>query len=126
MQAGQTLKAVIADSCPLQDYPTISPLLALQSILDNIRQQNQLNSYQSQVYIHDVRFSPDGQKIVTVEDDGTIQLWKRSGQLLLRWKGHWGAARSVSFSPDGQLLATVGLVGLFCFWFFLGLLFFVF
>jgi WD40 repeat protein/O-acetyl-ADP-ribose deacetylase (regulator of RNase III)/tetratricopeptide (TPR) repeat protein len=111
IQAGQALKALMVDGRPLQDYPTISPLSALQTILDNIRERNQFNSYLSKVYIHDVRFSPDGEKFVTAEDDGTIQLWKQSGQHLLRWKAHWGAVRSVSFSPNGDYLATAGRDG---------------
>ena len=108
MQAGQALKALVGDGCLLQDYPTVSPLLALQTILDNIRERNQFKSPQGMDYIYDVCFSPDGQQIVMAEDDGTVQFWDLSGQLRFRWKGHHGAVRSVSFSPDGQLIATGG------------------
>jgi multidrug efflux pump subunit AcrA (membrane-fusion protein) len=37
MQAGQGLKALVKDGRPLEKYPATSPLLALQTILDNIR-----------------------------------------------------------------------------------------
>jgi WD40 repeat protein/O-acetyl-ADP-ribose deacetylase (regulator of RNase III) len=108
MQGGQALKALVGDGCLLQDYPTVSPLLALQTILSNIRQRNQFESPQGMDYIYDVCFSPDGQQIVMAEDDGTVQFWDLSGQLRFRWKGHQGSVRSVSFSPDGQLIATAG------------------
>ncbi|MBD0364462.1 MAG: AAA-like domain-containing protein, partial [Coleofasciculus sp. C3-bin4] len=108
MQTGQLLKAFVRDGCLLQDYPTITPLLTLQTILDNIRERNQFKSHQGIAYIHDVCFSRDGQLIATAEDEGTVQLWDLSGQLRFRWKGHHGSVRSVSFSPDGQLIATGG------------------
>ncbi len=108
MQGGQALKALVGDGCLLQDYPTVSPLLALQTILSNIRERNQFESPQGMDYIYDVCFSPDGQQIVMAEDDGTVQFWDLSGQLRFRWKGHQGSVRSVSFSPDGQLIATGG------------------
>jgi len=106
MQAGQALKALIQDGCPLQDYPTVTPLYALQTILDNIRERNQFKSHQGIVY--GVCFSADGQRLATTGDDGTVRIWNLFGQQLAEWNTHQGIVYDVSFSPDGQLLATAG------------------
>ncbi len=109
MQAGQALKVLVTDSRPLQDYPAISPLLALQIILNNIRERNQFKSHHNAVY--DVCFSPNGQYLATGGDEGTIKLWNLLGQQLAEWKGHQGIVYDVCFSPNGQQLATAGRDG---------------
>jgi hypothetical protein len=49
MQAGQALQKWVKDERSIQDYPATSPLLALQVILDNIRERNQISSHQGVV-----------------------------------------------------------------------------
>ncbi|GAB4193008.1 MAG: hypothetical protein Fur006_37810 [Coleofasciculaceae cyanobacterium] len=121
MQAGQALKAIVGEHCPVQDYPTIVPMSALQRILDNIRERNRFETHQGQVW--SVSFSPNGQHIATTVTDGIVYLWNRSGQQLAQWKGHdrkehyshsW--IRSISFSPDGECLVTTGEDGLARLW----------
>lgn len=107
MQAGQALKSLGSDGCSLQHYPTTSPLLALQTILDNIYERNRFISHQGS--INAVCFSPDGKQLVTVGYG--IILWHVSGQQIIKWKGHRGSVWSVTFSPDGQYIATSGLDG---------------
>jgi WD40 repeat protein len=52
-------------------------------------------------------WSPDGQTIASASRDGTIRFWEaRSGNLLLRIKGHTASVNSVAWSPNGQILAT--------------------
>ncbi len=114
MQAGQALKALVKEGRPLQDYPTTSPLLALQTILDNIHERNRFEGHQGQVW--SVSFSPDGNYLVTVGTDGIVYLWNCFGQLVTQWKGHQDWIRSVSFSPDGQCLVTAGEDGLAKLW----------
>lgn len=109
MQAGQALKGLVSDGVLVQDYPTISPLLALQTILDHICERNHFKSHDNMVY--DVCFSPDGQLLATTTDDGTVQLWNLFGQQLAEWKGHQGKVYEGCFSPDGQCLATAGRDG---------------
>ena len=106
MQAGQALRALVEDDCPLQDYPTIKPLYVLQTILDNICERNQLVTDQS--WVLDVSFSPDGQLLATAKIDGTVGLWNLSGHKLAEFKGHQGEVWMINFSPDGQYLVTAG------------------
>jgi WD40 repeat protein len=104
MEAGQELKLLVKDGHPLEQYPTTSPLLALQSILDNIQERTQFTGHQGSV--NSASFSPDGQRLVTASDDRTAQLWDTKGNRLVVLKGHQGSVNSASFSPDGQRLVT--------------------
>jgi Tol biopolymer transport system component len=106
LQIGQELKTLVKDGRPLEKYPAISPLLALQTIVNNIHELNQFQGHQDEIY--SVSFSPDGKTLATAGDDGTARLWNTSGQQLSLLKGHQGGVRSVSFSPDGKTLATAG------------------
>ena len=114
VHTGQALKALVGDSCPLQNYPTVMPLYALQTILDNISERNRFESHQCQLW--SVSFSPNGQHIATTGTDGIVYLWNSSGQQLAQWKGHHNWVRSISFSPDGQCLVTAGEDGLARLW----------
>ena len=73
IQAGQELKELVNHSRPLEveEYPTDSPQLALQTILDNIHQKNQFKGHTSEVT--SASFSPDGQHIVTASWDNTAR-----------------------------------------------------
>jgi WD40 repeat protein len=115
MRSGQALKALVGDGCPLQDYPTIRPLNALQTILDNIHEQNQFTGRLFR-RVRTVSFSPDGQHFVTAGIDGTASLWSLSGQEIVKWKSHRGTVWRATFSPDGQRIATSGMDGTVRIW----------
>ncbi|WP_233258206.1 AAA-like domain-containing protein [[Phormidium] sp. ETS-05] len=109
MEAGQALQKLVKDKSSLAEYPATSPLLALQVILDNIRERNQFTGHQSWVW--SVCFSPDGHSIATASHDGTARLWDLSGKQIAQFSGHQGSVRSVCFSPDGQTIATASKDG---------------
>ncbi|MBD2435458.1 tetratricopeptide repeat protein [Nostoc sp. FACHB-110] len=104
MHSAKELKALVKDGRPLEKYPAISPMFALDSILSRITERNQLKGHQG--FVLSVSFSPDGKTIATASGDGTARLWTVDGQLLLKLKGHRGFVYSVSFSPDGKTIAT--------------------
>jgi WD40 repeat protein len=109
VQIGQELKTLVKDGCPLEKYPAISPLLALQTIVNHIREQNQFKGHQGEV--RSVSFSPDGKMLATAGFDGSARLWNLSGQQLTEFKADRGEVYSVSFSPDGKMLASAGYDG---------------
>ncbi len=114
MQAGQTLKALVQDGCPLQDYPTVSPLYALQTILDSIYERNKFKAHAGGVNC--VSFSTSGRRIITAGADGRVRIWSLSGQQITEWDSHQGSIWSMSFSRDGRLIVTVGLDGITRLW----------
>ena len=103
MQAGQELKALVKNR-PLENYPTATPMLALQTILDTIQERTQLKGHQGSV--NSASFSPDGKQIVTASDDNTAKVWDTSGKMIADLKGHQGSVYSASFSPDGKQIVT--------------------
>jgi len=104
MQAGLTLHKWVKDGQSVQDYPATSPLLALQVILDNIRERNQFSGHQGKVT--SVSFSANGKYIVTASSDCTARLWDLSGNEVAQFKGHQDWVTSVSFSANGKYIAT--------------------
>ncbi len=105
VQVGQRLKAVAKDRS-LENYPAFSPLLALQTLLDQVEEHNQLSRDRSSVL--SVSFSPDSQRIATSNTDGVIRVWSRSGQQIKEFNSHQGTVNSLGFSPNGQQIVTAG------------------
>ncbi|WP_392535777.1 hypothetical protein [Nostoc sp. C117] len=104
VQTGKELKSLVKDGRPLEKYPAISPIFALDSILNKIKERNQLEGHR--YWVKGVSFSPDGKTIATASSDNTARLWTLNGQLLQEFKGHQGEVYSVSFSPYGKTIAT--------------------
>ncbi len=104
MQTSKELKNIVKDGRSLENYPAFSPIYALHTILDNIKERNQFSGHKGSVY--SVSFSPDGKTIATTSSDNTTRLWNLQGQLIQAFIGHQGSVLSVSFSPDGKTIAT--------------------
>ncbi|MBN3924502.1 trypsin-like peptidase domain-containing protein [Nostoc sp. NMS4] len=109
MEAGQEVKKMAFwNSQCLQDCPAISPLLALQKILDNIHQTNQINTYQKGV--NSIRFiQKDKQEelIVAGGEDGTVTWRNFRGKELKKTILHKNnSIKSIDFSEDKTMLAT--------------------
>jgi WD40 repeat protein len=109
MESSEALTTLVSPSQLRQDYPTTSPLTALQDILDQINEQNRLEGHEAS--ITSIRFSPTGTALATASRDGTAKVWSIEGNELATLKGHQGDVHSVDFSPDGQHLVTASKDG---------------
>ena len=107
MQAGFELQKWVS-SKSLDQYPALSPILALQSGLERI-QGTKTPSNQGSV--RSVAFSPDGSRLATGGLDGSTKLWDKDGKLITTLNSNQGSVLSVAFSPDSTRLATGGLDG---------------
>ena len=104
MEAGQKLKKMVNNRRPISEYPTITPMLALQTILTNIRETNQLEEHYG--FVVSARFSSDGQHIITASDSGIVKVWNKDGQLVHSLKGHQERVNTAEFSPDEKYIVT--------------------
>jgi WD40 repeat protein len=114
VQAASALQATIPQNCPISDYPTLAPPLALQKIQSQIRERDRISTHQGK--INSVNFSPDGQYLATAGNNGTIFLCDRHSRKLTQLYGHSSEVWSVSFSPDSQTLASAGEDGTIKLW----------
>ncbi|MEI2579912.1 AAA-like domain-containing protein [Scytonema sp. PRP1] len=108
MKAGQRLKQMVRDGRPLEKYPATSPILALQTILDNIRESQRTYIEELQLqYIKDISYSPDGLRILTVSAvNGTVQIRDLSSKKLAELKIKVDFDISPKFSRNGKYIVT--------------------
>jgi WD40 repeat protein len=54
-------------------------------------------------------YSPDGRRVVSAADDGTVRVWETvSSRELHCLRGHQGKVYAVAFSPDGRRVVSAG------------------
>ncbi|MCC3413580.1 AAA-like domain-containing protein [Microcoleus sp. PH2017_02_FOX_O_A] len=109
IKAGKDLKKWIPDNPPPSEYPTITPLSALQIIIAKIRERRQFVGHNGKV--NSVSFNPTGNAIATASDDKTAKLWNLQVNCLVTFTGHNNRVISVSFSPTGDSIATASFDG---------------
>lgn len=106
LKAGKELQQLLKDDTPLIDYPSISPLLALQNILSQIYERNRL---QQSASITDLQINPNSQLIVTASSDGNARIWDMTGKKRATLTGHQGAITGVRWSSDGAFILTASV-----------------
>ncbi|WP_414623258.1 eIF2A-related protein [Calothrix sp. CCY 0018] len=104
MDAGQRLKKLVNDGRSIENYPATSPLLALQTITNNVREFQQFIAHEGT--ITSVNWSHDGKYLITGSTDKTARIWNLSGKLIVPLKGHQGGVYSAEFSSDGRHILT--------------------
>jgi len=115
VRSSKALQELVRPDLPIEQYPTTTPLVALRTILDNIREKNKIQAHQGSVA--DVSFSPDGARIATAGSPDTIvRLWDLAGAPLAELEGHQASVRRVEFSPDGSVVGAVGRDGTVRLW----------
>jgi len=81
--------------------------LALQQAVYGALESNRFSGFQGGVT--DVTYSPDGQRIVLAQLNGTLQIRKPDGTIVATLQSNQGRAWGVDFSPDGSQWVSAGL-----------------
>ena len=126
LEAGQQLQTLvnqkskskdallINQKLALTEYPAISPIYALHQILSQIENRD-IPARQGNLY--SLSWTPDGKILATSGDkNGSIKLWKRTGEPLKTLTENHSLVHSMSWTPDGRILTTGGADGTVEFW----------
>ncbi|MEZ2229116.1 MAG: CHAT domain-containing protein [Microcoleus sp.] len=111
LEAGYKLKQLVKDGEPLANYPTTSPLLALQTITSSIREKNEFKS--NNVTLNKVSVTPDGKQIVSLSQvENKIIIWNLSGQIIAEWdEPEKQRFYNLALSPNGKYIVTISEKG---------------
>lgn len=107
LDSGQRLKELVKDGRSLEKYPASSPILALQTMLENIREVQQFVAHKDT--ITSVNWSHDGKYLITASADKTARIWNTSGKLIAELKGHKEQVNSAKFSRNGKHILTTSV-----------------
>jgi WD40 repeat protein len=119
LESAYKLKQLVKDGEPLANYPTTSPLLALQTITSDIREKNEFKSDNA---INKVIVTPDGQQIVSLSAKrGKVIIWNLSGQKVTEWdEPENQGIQDLAMSPNGKYIVTINDKGNSYIWDFSG------
>jgi AAA ATPase domain len=130
MEGGQELEHLLINkkSSPAE-YPTIQPVLALQTILDQIKLQNQIKTFQKKLNSINITSKEKITIIATASDDGKVKLWQADGtpytdkgiengeiQAFIKNKNSNVKINSVRFNAKKGLIAIAGDNGIAQVW----------
>ncbi|MDZ7960642.1 MAG: hypothetical protein RMY34_22630 [Aulosira sp. DedQUE10] len=114
MKIARQLQEQVSDGCPLEKYPALNPMLALRSILVNIKERNQFQYSALPFAPQQVKFSPNAQYFATA--GYTVALWDSKGKKIAEFHGKKSGETSkcqgscifssVSFNSDNTLIAA--------------------
>jgi WD40 repeat protein/uncharacterized caspase-like protein len=99
LQAGKNIKR----SINIPNKIILDTKNNLNQILSKIQEYNRLEGHTDPVF--KVIYSPDGQKIATASNDGTVKIWNTEGKLL-NTLDNKHAIYAIAFSVNGQTLAA--------------------
>ncbi|MEO0458364.1 MAG: hypothetical protein AAF152_17535 [Cyanobacteria bacterium P01_A01_bin.114] len=89
----------------LEKYPAASPLLALQTSIDNIREKRLDGSPEN--IEQQIMYVSGGQQIATrSKGSSTVRIWDREGNMLDEILVHQKGISDIVFSPDGKHFVT--------------------
>lgn len=107
----ERLAVLVRDTPNTSAFPAVSPLLAIQTILDEIKERRQLATHGQR--IRAAAASRDGEHFAVVEGDefmngaSTVHVWNRSNREIAVWPLPRGGVRSIGWSDDGRRLAVL-------------------
>ena len=101
MEAGQRLQKLAKNG----DAPTLTPIIALQRILDNIQERNKLRAHYTSSRISN--YSKDGKYLATASLDGGAKVWNNKGQELFNFIKQGVSVLDISISPNDKYIAAV-------------------
>jgi WD40 repeat protein/energy-coupling factor transporter ATP-binding protein EcfA2 len=110
MHSAERLQVLVDEDTPPDKYPAISPMLALQKIIDTIHERNRFDDGEDEIKV--AQFSPDGEMIATAGREGVVKLRTKSGEKVGVLEGHTpgilGGINDLAFSRDGKRIVTAG------------------